>query len=93
MDRSGWYLVRAWNSRATHPVLDVLPFATTSPIYVTVGGEPVRSAPDAAYFVAWIDRLIQGASAHGGYNTAEEKAAVLKLLADARAVFVARGAR
>jgi hypothetical protein len=93
VDRSGWYLVRAWNSKSTHPVLDVLPFATTSPIYVTVAGEPVRSADDARYFIAWIDRLIQAASAHRGYNTAEEKAAVLKLLADARAVFVERAAR
>src|SRR5262249_9611292 len=72
VDPPGWYLVRAWNSRATHPVLDVLPFATTSPIYVTVAGEPVRSPADAAYFVAWIDRLVDAASAHGGYDTAEE---------------------
>jgi hypothetical protein len=93
VERSGWYLVRAWNSKATHPVLDVLPFATTSPIYVTVAGEPVRSPQDADYYIAWIDRLVQAASAHGGYNTAEEKAAVLKVLADARAVFVERAAR
>ncbi len=93
VERSGWYLVRGWNSKATHPVLDVLPFATTSPIYVTVAGEPVRSPDDASYFIAWIDRLIQAANAHAGYNTAEEKAAVLKLLADARAVFVERAAR
>ena len=93
VERSGWYLVRAWNSKALHPVQDVLPFATTSPIYVTVAGEPVRSPDAARYFIAWIDRLIQAASAHAGYNTAEEKAAVLKLLTDARAVFVERAAR
>jgi TolB protein len=90
IDRSGWYLVRAWNSKATHPVLDVLPFATTSPIYVTVGGEPVRSREDADYFIGWIDRLLQTARAHDGYNSAEERAAVLKLLSDARGVFVER---
>ncbi len=93
VERSGWYLVRAWNSKATHPVLDVLPFATTTPITVTVAGEPVRSADDADYFIAWIDRLVQAATAHGGYNTGEEKASVLRLLADARAVFVERAAR
>ncbi len=92
VDRSGWYLVRAWNSKATHPVLDVLPFATTSPIYVTVGGEAVRSPDDARYFVAWIDRLIGAASAHAGYNGAEEKASVLQHLSDARAVFLERSA-
>jgi Tol biopolymer transport system component len=93
LDRSGWYLVRAWNSKPTHPVLDVLPFATTSPIYVAVGGEPVRSPGDAAYFVAWIGRLVEAANAHGGYNTPEEKSAVLELLARARAVFAGRAAR
>jgi hypothetical protein len=92
VDRSGWYLVRAWNSRAIHPVLDVLPFATTSPIYVTVGGEPVRSPSDAGYFVAWIDRLLQAARAHDGYNSAEERSAVLEMLGEARAAFVGRGA-
>lgn len=93
VERSGWYLLRAWSSRATHPVRDQLPFATTSPIYVTVGGEPVRSPEDAEYFRAWIDRLVQTARPHGGYNTAEEKAEVLKLLGEARAVFSERSAR
>jgi len=91
--RSGWYLMRAWNSKATHPVRDYLPFATTSPIYVTVGGEPVRSPEDAEYFIAWIDRLLEMARAHGSYNTAEEKTLVLKLLTDARAVYSERAAR
>jgi Tol biopolymer transport system component len=93
IERSGWYLLRAWNAKATHPVRDYLPFATTSPIYVSVGGEPVRSAEDADYFVAWVDRLIQTARTHGGYNTAGEKAEVLKILVDARAVFLERTAR
>ncbi|MCH8891643.1 MAG: CehA/McbA family metallohydrolase, partial [Myxococcales bacterium] len=91
--RSGWYLLRAWNSEATHPVRDYLPFATTSPIYVTVGGEPVRSPDDASYFVAWIDRLIETASAHDGYNTPEEKSVVMKLLTDARAIYSEQAAR
>jgi Tol biopolymer transport system component len=90
VDASGWYLLRAWNSRATHPVLDTLPFATTSPIYVEVAGEPRRSPEAAAYFVAWIDRLIAAADAHEGYNTDAERATVARLLADARAVFAER---
>jgi Tol biopolymer transport system component len=93
VDRSGWYLMRAWSSEATHPVRDQLPFATTSPIYVEVGGEPVRSPKDAEYFIAWIDRLIEAARVHGGYNTVEEKSTVLGLLGDARAVFSERAAR
>jgi hypothetical protein len=93
ISRSGWYLLRAWNSEATHPVRDYLPFATTSPIYVTVGGEPTRSPDDADYFVAWIDRLIETARAHAGYNTEAEKATVLKFMTDARAIYSERAAR
>jgi len=92
VSRSGWYVLRAWNSKATHPVLDYLPFATTSPIYVSVAGEPIRSAKDAEYFIAWIDRLIEMARVHDGYNTDEEKVVVLKLLDDARAIYSERAA-
>ncbi|MGH8645945.1 MAG: hypothetical protein ACREX4_16390 [Gammaproteobacteria bacterium] len=38
-------------------------------------------------------RRFQAASAHGGYNTVEEKAAVLRVLADTRAEFQERAAR
>jgi len=93
VDASGWYLLRAWNSQPTHPVLDVLPFATTSPIYVEVADRPLRSPDAAAYFVAWIDRLIQAADGHGGYNDAQEKERVSKLLREARQVFAERAAR
>ncbi len=72
---------------------DFLPFATTSPIYVTVDGQPARSPEDANFFLAWIDRLIQMASVHDAYNTADEKDAVLKTLGDARSVFRERAVR
>jgi len=85
---SGWYLLRAYADRPEHPVLDIYPFGTTSPIYVVVGGGPVRSPGDAAYFLAWIDRLEKAAREHGGWNTAEEKESVLGDLARARAVFL-----
>jgi Tol biopolymer transport system component len=87
---SGWYTLRAWRERPHHPVLDIYPFGTTSPIYVTVGGAPIRSRPDAEYFLRWIDRLDQAARAHPDWNTSEEKAAVLADLQAARAVFRGR---
>lgn len=93
VERSGWVLLRAWNSKATHPTRDFLPFATTSPIYVSVGGQPTRSPADADYFTAWVERLIATAEAHDGYNTAEEKASVVKTLREAREVFRERAAR
>jgi len=89
-DRSGWYTLRAWSSSSAEPVLDIYPFATTSPIYVTVGGKPVRSASDARYFEAWIDRVRAAAAAHAGWNDAAEKNGVLARLDAARAEFVRR---
>jgi TolB protein len=61
VEHSGWYLLRARGERASNPILDVYPYDTTSPIYVT-GGQPIRSPPDPAYFIAWIDRLRSAAS-------------------------------
>jgi TolB protein len=84
---SGWYALQAGSERATHPVLDLYPFGTTSPIYVSVADEPVRSAEDARFFLAWVDRLIAAAREHQGWNGAEEKATVLRTLQDARQVF------
>ena len=59
-------------------MLDLYPFATTSPIYVTVGGQPVRSPGDAAYFLAWIDRLEQNVLAFADWNSTGERDQVLE---------------
>ncbi len=93
VERSGWYTVRAWAERPSHPVLDIYPFATTSPIYVTVGDTVPDAGADAAYFLAWVDRLDAAARAHGGWNDAAEKEQVLASIAAARAVYerLARG--
>jgi Tol biopolymer transport system component len=88
--RSGWYVLRAYSDRAVEPVLDIYPFASTSPIYVTVGGKPVRSAADADYFLRWIDRLEVAASAHPGWNASQEKREVLERIREARAEFERR---
>ena len=84
---SGWYVLRAYNTRATLPVLDLYPFASTSPIYVRVGDDPVRSREDAAFFVRWIERLESSARASPMWITPDEQAAVLRTLASARSVF------
>jgi len=49
-------VLRAYSDRAEMPVLDLYPFASTSPIYLRVGNQPVRAAEDAAFFVKWIER-------------------------------------
>jgi TolB protein len=85
--QSGWYLVRAFANASRAPILDSQPLGTTSPVYVSVAGAPIRSAVDAAYFLAWIDRMKAAALVHAGYNSDEEKAAVLETLDGARGVF------
>src|SRR5437868_4901698 len=87
---SGWYVVRAYADRAELPVLDRYPFGSTSPVYVRVGNEPVRSPEDAEFFMRWIDRLDEAAQAHQGWNTAAEREHVLRLLAEARGVYAGR---
>jgi len=68
-------------------VLDIYPFATTSPIYVSVGNEPVRSSQDAAFFVRWIDRLDSLARASTAWNNEAERDSTLGKFAEARKVF------
>jgi hypothetical protein len=86
---SGWYVLRAYSDRAEMPVLDLYPFASTSPIYVQVGPQRVRSTEDAAFFVKWIERLEAAARASTAWNTAAEQTEALRKLARARAVFEA----
>jgi TolB protein len=88
--RSGWFLLRARSDRARYPVLDLYTYATTSPVYVIVGRQPIRSAADAEYFMAWIDRLTAAVEQHPGWNGKEEQGTVLATLAKARAEFARR---
>lgn len=90
VERSGWITMRAWSDHATAPVLDIYPFATTSPVYLTIAGIPPRSPEDARFFLDWVDRLREGAERHTGYNSAAEKASVLNIISRARAEFEKR---
>jgi TolB protein len=87
ISRSGWCLLRAWSDKAEYPILDRYAYATTSPVYVNVAGSPLKPGQDAAYFVAWIDRLIDAAKTNQDWNTEAEKSAVLNLLSYARTIY------
>ena len=84
LEASGWCVLRAFSDKAEYPILDLYPYATTSPVYVSVAGAPVRNAGDAAYFVAWVDRLIAAARGNTSWNTEAEKESVLGMLQAAR---------
>ena len=81
----GWVLVRAFNDQPHPWVLDLYPYATTSPIYVDAPAPPAPE--DAAYFVAWMDRVIQAAEARGGWNEDSERRDTLEYLNAAREKF------
>ena len=84
---SGWCVLRASSDRGEYPVLDGYPYATTSPVYVTVKGERPRAPEDAKFFAAWIDRVSESTSRFPDWNSAQEKAGVLARLKAAREVY------
>jgi len=87
LSESGWCVLGAWSEKAEYPVMDNYAYATTSPVYVTIGGKRAYSQEDAEYFKAWIDRTIEITDQYPDWNSAEEKAGVMKKLRDARAVY------
>jgi hypothetical protein len=87
---SSWVTLRAWSAHSQAPILDIYPFATTSPVYITVGGRPQRSARDTQFFMAWLSRLLAAADANTDYNSPDEKAEVMSTIRKARAAYVKR---
>jgi hypothetical protein len=87
---SGWLLLRASNTTPQTLVQDFYPYGTTNPVWIEAAS-PLPAAPDTArYFMRWIDRVIEGASARTDYNTERERELTLKYLRDGRAVFEAK---
>jgi len=82
-----WCLLRAYSDQPEYPVLDLYPYATTSPIYLTVAGSKNNAKDDATYFIAWIDQLIAAAQKNQDWNNETEKASVLDQLTRARKVY------
>jgi dipeptidyl aminopeptidase/acylaminoacyl peptidase len=87
---SGWLLLRAWNDGSHPGVLDLYPYATTTPVYVNIDGKSPRSRDDAEYFIAWIQRIRESAAEHPDYNSSAERDAVLANLDRAERVFEER---
>src|SRR5690606_2037650 len=84
VDESGWLLLRAWNDEPHPDVLDIYPWATTSPVYVEVGDDTRRSREAATYFLRWIDRIREASEKNPQYRSAFEREAVMRDLGRAR---------
>ena len=79
-----WLVLRAWNAGSDPEVLDIYPYATTSPIYLELPGRLPPDPADATYFVSWLDRVIADASARTDYRDTRERDAILSYLRKAR---------
>ena len=84
---SEWVTLQAFSDEAYHPIDDIFLQATTNPIWVIVGEEPVRSSESADYFARWIEKLTAMAEAHPGWRTDREKAHVIGEFQEARRVY------
>jgi TolB protein len=84
IDTGGWVVLRAYNEGADPGVLDLYPYATTSPIYLDLPGGPSTVREDAAYFAAWMDRVLSAATQRDDYNNERERSATLTYLQQAR---------
>jgi TolB protein len=80
IDSGGWLLLRASNDGADPQVLDLYPYATTSPIYLELPGGAPPAREDAAYFAAWMERVLHSAETRDEYNTIQEREATLAYL-------------
>ena len=92
IDAGGWLLLRAWNDGSDPQVLDIYPYATTSPVYLDLPAGPPTASQDAAYFAAWLDRVISEAQGRTDYRNPREREATLDYLRKARDLFRAKAA-
>jgi TolB protein len=91
ISESGWCLLRAFSDKPEYPLLDLYPYATTSPVYIEVAGSAPNRTEDAAYFEAWIDRMVEAAKSNQDWNNEAEKSDVLEQLSRARKVYEGLG--
>jgi Tol biopolymer transport system component len=89
VERSGWLTFRA-SGPASHPIDDEYVVAETSPIYISCGDRPVRSRPDAEYFIRWVDDVARQVKEHEGWRSRQEQQHVLAQFAKARQFFEER---
>ena len=87
---SGWFTLKAAGTKMRHPIDDSYPVAETSPVYVYVGDQPIRSKEDAEYFLQWIDDITKLWTESSYWRSEREKKHVLGQFAKARAVYEKR---
>jgi TolB protein len=86
--RSGWYHVRVeGRPDERHPLDTAFAQAFTNPVWVIVGGQPVRGRAAAEYSLRWIDRLQELAEAWPGWRSRQERDHVFAQFEEARNIY------
>jgi hypothetical protein len=90
---SGWVHVRVEGDREERWPLDTsYAQAFTNPVWIRVGGEPIRSAAAADYAIRWIDKLQSMAEAWPGWRAQRERDHVFAQFEEARQIYRRRRA-
>ena len=86
--RSGWCHLRAEGVTGDRYPMDVAYVqGFTNPVWLEVGGQPIRSGASANYALQWIDKLQQMADAWPGWRAEKERAHVFAQFDEAREVY------
>ncbi|MBL8229169.1 MAG: CehA/McbA family metallohydrolase [Bryobacterales bacterium] len=90
LERSAWVAARVRGPWHRLILNDAAAFAHTSPVYVKVGGQPIRSREDADFWIAWIDKLMERTRQRGRFSTDARREEVLALFQKARTTYERR---
>jgi TolB protein len=90
IEKSSWVAVRALGPWHRLILNDTAAFAHTSPVYVYLGEQPIRSREDARFYADWIEQLIERVERRGKFATPERKQEVVNLFRQARQVYLDR---
>ena len=86
--KSGWYHLRAEGRPEERYPLDTdYAQAFTNPVWVSVGGKPVRDRASAEYATRWIDKLQEMAEAWAYWRSDKEKEHVFAQFEEAREIY------
>lgn len=82
---SSWIALRALGPRHRLVINDTQAYAHSSPVYVTIAGQPVRIAEDIRFYREWVEKLIARTEKTERFASPERRAEILALFGKALA--------
>jgi hypothetical protein len=80
---SSWIALRAYGPWHRLVINDLQTFAHTSPVYVTVDGQPIATSKDLRFYIDWIEKLIERVKTRGRFASQERRQEVVDLFTKA----------